>query len=228
MPLLEAAGHSVEAIDLPGARGELRGSEVSFDSYVAATVAAAERPGEPVILVGHSLGGRSISAAAEARPELVRALVYVAAMLPSPDRSEPRPATQDNIIAKGFYPVDSGASLMLDEGPARAGFYSDCSADDAQAAFARLVPQPLEAITGPVRLSYARWGSVPRYYVFTLEDRTIPIAFQRDMERSAPCVRTFELPCGHSPFYTHPRELAGMLCAIAREAREGEETGAGR
>jgi len=215
VPLLRAAGHSVEAIDLPGARREVAGVEVRFADYVAATVAAAERAGEPAILVGHSLGGRSISAAAEVRPELVKALIYVTAVLPSPDRLVPLTVADDNIIANAFYPVDAGASVMLDEAAARAGFYSDCSDADARAAFVRLAPQPVAAMTEPVRVTDSRWGRVQRYYVFTLEDRTIPLAAQREMERHAPCAQTFELPSGHSPFYTHPAELAEILCAIA-------------
>jgi len=215
VPLLRAAGHDVEAIDLPGADRRMPAAGVTFESYVAATVAAAERAGEPVILVGHSLGGRSISAAAEARPQRVRALVYVAAVLPSPDMRDTLPVADDNIIANGFFPVDGGASVMLEEGPARAGFYSDCSGEDAKAAFARLVPQPVQAVTAPVHLSHECWGSVPRYYVFTSEDRTIPVEFQRQMEQISPCVRTFELHSGHSPFFTHPRELADILNAIA-------------
>jgi hypothetical protein len=70
-------------------------------------------------------------------------------------------------------------------------------------------------MTAPVHLSHERWGSVPRYYVFTSEDRTIPLEFQRQMEQISPCVHTFELHSGHSPFYTHPRELADILNAIA-------------
>jgi pimeloyl-ACP methyl ester carboxylesterase len=217
VPLLRDAGHRVDAIDLPGADRQVPAAQVNFDSYVAATVAATERAGEPAVLVGHSLGGRSISAAAEARPDLVRALVYVTALLPSPDAELPAVA-DDNIIASAFFPADDGASVMLDEAAARAGFYSDCSDGDAKAAFARIVPQPLAAMAPPVVLTQGRWGSVPRYYVFTHEDRTIPIAMQQAMERAAPCARIFDLPSGHSPFYTHPRDLADILCAIAADS----------
>lgn len=217
VPLLAATGHRVEAIDLPGSDRGTPAAEVDLASYRAATVAAAERAGEPAILVGHSLGGRSISAAAEERPDLIKALVYVSAILPSSDQPVMLPSADDNIIANGFFPVDDGISVMLDEASARAGFYSDCSEADARTAFTRLAPQPIAAMTEPVHLTPERWGAVPRYYVFTREDRCIPIAVQQQMERAAPCARTFELPSGHSPFYTHPQALAKMLCEIATE-----------
>jgi pimeloyl-ACP methyl ester carboxylesterase len=218
VPRLLAAGHRAEAIDLPGSDRRIAAGRVSLESCREATVAALEQAEEPVILCGHSLGGRSISAAAETRPELVRTLVYLTALVPGVAGGPPLPQpANDNVIANGFFPADDGASVMLGKAAAVAGFYSDCSAEDADAAFSRLVPLPVRTMNDPLLVTWERWGRIERHYIFTLNDRTIPIAMQREMVATMPGTHTHEIPSGHSPFYSHPDELTAILLGIAAE-----------
>src|SRR5688572_25619526 len=80
---LEDAGHRVVTPDLPG-HGDDRTetAAVTLDAYAGRVCEALDAQAEPVILVGHSMGGVIITAAAERRPEKVRALVYLCAFLP--------------------------------------------------------------------------------------------------------------------------------------------------
>jgi pimeloyl-ACP methyl ester carboxylesterase len=77
LPLLRDAGHEAEAMDLPG-HGEDRtpASEVTLDAYADAVVSAL-RPG--TVLVGHSMGGYAITAAAERAAKRISKLIDVAA-----------------------------------------------------------------------------------------------------------------------------------------------------
>ena len=77
---LTKAGHTVITVNLPG-HGLLynNASQVTLQDYESAVVNALDLSQEEVILVGHSLGGLIISAAAEKRPDKVRSLVYLAA-----------------------------------------------------------------------------------------------------------------------------------------------------
>ncbi len=61
-PVLEGAGHDVDALDLPG-HGEdsTPTSEVTLESYVSRTVEALDASDEPMYLVGHSLAGLVIA-----------------------------------------------------------------------------------------------------------------------------------------------------------------------
>ena len=69
MPLLEAERHRVVALDLPGHGDDsIAVSALTLDAYVARIRAAVEAADEPVILVGHSLGGIAITQAAEVVP----------------------------------------------------------------------------------------------------------------------------------------------------------------
>ena len=59
VPLLEAAGHKVVAPDLPShGRDDTPIAEVTLDTYARRACEVAAAQSEPVIIVGHSMGGR--------------------------------------------------------------------------------------------------------------------------------------------------------------------------
>ena len=87
-PVLEAQGFAVHTMTLPGHGEKARfGWFVGMRDYVRAVGATADaivqKSGSPCVLLGHSMGGLVISAAAEARPSLFSALVYLAAFVPT-------------------------------------------------------------------------------------------------------------------------------------------------
>jgi pimeloyl-ACP methyl ester carboxylesterase len=70
LPGLRAAGHTVEAIDLPG-HGEDKTpvAEVTLDAY-ADRVCGVLAAGPPAVLVGHSMGGVVVTQAAARNKQL--------------------------------------------------------------------------------------------------------------------------------------------------------------
>jgi pimeloyl-ACP methyl ester carboxylesterase len=216
LPHLIAAGHEAIAIDLPGADGVMAAATVTLDRYRDALLGEIAGRSSTPILVGHSLGGRTVSAAAEARPDRVRALVYLAALVPQIAGQAPPPVPgKGNVIREGFVPTADGASVTISRAAAMEGFYSGTAADDAERAYARLVPQPLGPMRDPLVVTRERWGSVPAHYILTLQDRGIPVAAQRAMAAAMPGVVTHELRSDHSPFYSCPEELVRILLQIA-------------
>lgn len=215
---LSGAGWRAHAFDLPGHGGHARDpATVTFDDYVDAVVGVLEAQSEPVILVGHSMGGMVISEAAERAPEKIAKLVYLCAFLPGDgdtllklkDRG-PSPE-----LASGLRPSADGKTATVDREVARAVFYHDCAAEDAEEALDRLTPQPLEAYGHPVSLTPERFGRVRRAYVACTEDRVVPIALQREMAAAALTEASVEIACGHSPFLARPAELAAAVSALA-------------
>src|SRR5215470_4301341 len=75
--LLVAAGHSAMAVDLPGCGAHAVNSRIAdlrladYSDSVAETVRSSAVAGGPVTLVGHSLGGPTVTRAAETVPESV-------------------------------------------------------------------------------------------------------------------------------------------------------------
>jgi pimeloyl-ACP methyl ester carboxylesterase len=174
------------------------------------------RQAEPVILVGHSLGGLSITAAAERVPERIRQLVYLAAFILRDGESlymllDPS-APADSIPPKGsswditVSPVPPASSFQY--------FYNDCSEADVAIAAARLRPQANAPRLTRVSLTAERFGRVPRAYIETTNDQAVSLEMQRKMVASSPCAQIRSLPTGHSPFFSAPRALADALVSL--------------
>lgn len=219
---LEAAGHTVVAPTLPGMGGdEAALRAVTLEGWGAFAAAECRKlkerlGGAPVVLAGHSRGGIVISTAAEADPTAMDALVYICAMM-LPDgmsraefkaHEEPTPDF-DALIS----PVGNGAGTVVD--PVRAGpVFAQLSPPElVAAALPRLLAEPHGPRSTRLRLTAERWGSLPRTYVETLHDRTIPIASQRLMQRLSPGAKVVTLDADHSPYLSAPDELTAALIA---------------
>lgn len=217
VPLLEAEGHSVTAVDLPGHGDDttpLAGlTQAEYGRRVADAVEAAR---EPVVLAGHSMGGMAITQAAEYVPDRIAALVYVCAFLPGPGAS--LLALADGDAAARVIPnleVDEAAGLCTVAKAAHVEcFYEECDPGDAAAASARLTPESLAAFATPVAITEERAGSVRRIYVECVRDHAISIAKQREMHGARPPERVETIDTDHSPFLSRPDELAAHLLSI--------------
>lgn len=214
VPLLAAAGHAVDAPDLPGHGMGEAGRAVTLDDYVAAVCGHVRRHDTPVVLVGHSMAGVVISAAAEREPERVQDLVYVTAYLPADGQSLTDLARADpesRVRVARVRGTDKGAFVAVRDEALIEAFYGDSSMDDVAFARARLVPQAVAPMTQPVRLTRERFGRIPRLYIGCRRDRAITPALQRRMLAATPCARVVELDCDHSPFFSAPETLVATL-----------------
>lgn len=78
IPALESAGHTTHPLTLPGVGASASdSSDIGIQDWVDAVVTEIDAAGGPVVLVGHSGGGNVVWAAAEARADSVRRVVFV-------------------------------------------------------------------------------------------------------------------------------------------------------
>lgn len=220
-PLL-ALGHTVEAIDLPGSGDDPTPVEdVTLERYADAVCAAlADGPGRAV-LVGYSMGGVVVTQAAGNTPENVAALVFVAAFMPANGQSLvdltklPEGAgdmIQANLVVEGDPPVG-----RLSDEAATLAVYNRTDPEQAAPALARRRPQPLVPLITPVEIDDDTLAAIPRFYVHTLADNSIPPILQQRMMREHPCRAVVELDADHAPQLSATVELVTALDTFARE-----------
>ena len=217
---LEAAGHTVEALDLPGAGDDRTPVEdVTLESYAACAGAALARRPEPAVLVGTSMGGVVVTQAAGNDPERVASLVFVCAFMPANGQSMLDLARlpegegdliQANLVVEGDPPVGT-----LAPDAAIAAVYNCCTDEQAAWAVARRRPQPVAPLGSPVSVDDAVLASIPRSYVVTTKDRAMQLALQRRMIREHPCREVIEVDADHAPFFSATDELVAALDELA-------------
>lgn len=216
---LEKDGFKVKNVDLPGRSGNERAmSDVSLDLYRQTIATAIADEKSPVVLVGHSFGGFSISAEAEAEPEKIKTLVYVAAYIPKDGDSLLSMATADTGSKlgpvldinkeQGFAAVRPGAGggVFANDGPAQL----------QDVVSAALVNEPLAPLATKVTLTPSRFGKVDKVAIQTLRDQAVSSGFQTSMIKATPVRLVLTIDTGHAPFLTQPDALTAEIEKAAR------------
>ena len=217
---LKAAGHSVDAFDLPGlGDDDTPVSEVTLDGCAVRLCEVLATNSEPAIVVGNSMGGVIATQGAARCPERVAALVYVSAFLPKDGQSLldltklPEGAgdqVQANITIEGDPPV-----AVMPAAASRPALYGSCTEDVAAWAIARQRPQPIAPFVMPVSIPPGALEGINRYYVLCTRDRAIPPPLQRRMIAENVCVEVIELDTDHTPHLSMTNELAKALDQFA-------------
>jgi pimeloyl-ACP methyl ester carboxylesterase len=222
-PALEAAGHTVEALDLP-AQGQdpTPVEQVSLDAYAAKVIGVLSQ-GPPAVLVGHSMGGMSVTQAAARAPELIEALIFVAAFLPQEGESlldlTRRPEAAGDMIQANIQVDGEPPVARLSDEAARAAIYNCCTAEQAAWGVARRGVQPVVPMGQPLRLApdtFDAFAALPRRYVTTLQDNCIRPPMQRFMFERAGAAPVLEIDTDHAPYLSRPQELVEALHQLAR------------
>lgn len=214
-PALTQRGFNVHAPTLRGQVGNPRHPLlVTLKGYTDDIVRCAEQAGGRVTLLGHSLAGFAISAAAERRPELFSDLIYLTAAVPKLGRStlrdvasaDPAQVPKMQVRARAVFPRSHAANF----------FYNCCPADIQTRATELLSPQPVRPMLGRVRLSQARLGSVRKHYFECMQDRVATIEMQRQMQKNLTFQTIRTLDTDHSPFLSDPEALAVAIDTVTK------------
>jgi pimeloyl-ACP methyl ester carboxylesterase len=221
VPGLEAAGHMVEAIDLPGAAGDPTPvDEIDLRRYADHVVAQLAQRDEPAVLVGHSMGGMVITQAAALAPRRVVRLVYVCAFLPHAGQSllalTQLPEGADDQVQANLVVDGEPQVATLRPGSERDALFGCCTDAQVASAVARLVPQPLAPFLGPFDDPDDALTGLERAYVLCTRDRAIPPGLQRRMIAEHGVRRVVELYTDHAPFLSTTAELVAALDGFAR------------
>ncbi len=204
VPFLEKAGHTVIAPDMPGhGKNKMTAvQEITLQTYVDCVAEVLDKQSEPVILVGHSMGGMIVSQTAEYRPDKIKKLVYVCAFLLKDGESlhSRGGGHHDPINA----PYEKFKELLC----------GDCSDADARWMRALLVPPAGKLAGTTIHITSKNYGRIPRIYIECLRDKAILPPAQKQMYTDTPCERIITMDTSHMPLISAPEELAKNLLSV--------------
>lgn len=202
IPELQRLGHKAVRLDLPN---DPVASATRYADLIAEAIPANL---QDVNVVAHSASGLFLPLVPSRRR--VHRLVFLAAVLPQIgasliDQIKSNPSMM-NPEWLGKNPVD-------DDQIARQFLFHDCSPETAEWALTtRHLTNARQAIVETCPLEH--WPAVPCTYILCMGDRIIQPDWSRQAARERLGCDALELPGGHCPHVSRPRELAGMLAAI--------------
>ena len=220
IPLLKSKGHEVEAIDLPGS-GEDRTPipQITLETYTEKVCKVLDAQTESVILVGHSLGGITITQAAEYRPHKIETLVYLTAFLLRNGESRISVRNQDleSLAPRNTIYSEDQTYMIFRKEAAREVFYADCSDEDIAKAKSLMCSQAIAPLRTPMHITEENFGRISRVYIECLQDKAISHSMQKRMYTATPCQKVLSLNTSHSPFFSLPDVLSAHLASIAHK-----------
>lgn len=166
----------------------------------------------PVVLVGHSYGGKVITEMGDL-PN-VKALVFIAAFAPDAGESaggisQARPPQAFPNIAP-----DSDGYLWIKPDTFHESFCQDLSADEALV-MAITQKAPIGSTFGDTVTAPA-WKKKPNWYQISTADRMIAPENQRMMAERMRPQKTLTLDASHASLASHPAEVAALIEEAAK------------
>jgi len=221
-PHLKENGHTTIAIDNAShGKNTLKWTQVdSMATYNAELIEAIESINDKVVLLGHSMGGVTLTHLADIMPEKIDKLIYLAAFMTSPGKSVtdclqamPEEAASAE-LASIIKPVGDWVGIGLDTkniAGLKEAFCADCSDKDIELAAEHLIK-----VNSSVPNVYVPVTAAPleRHYIVCRQDKTIPEPQQREMISAFPDTVVHELDSSHSPFLSQPKTLARLINSI--------------
>jgi pimeloyl-ACP methyl ester carboxylesterase len=198
IPTLQADGHEVIAVQY---------SLESYEEDLATVKRTLNRVGSPVLLVGHSYGGATITGAGT--DDRVVGLVYIAAV--APDVGE---TVQDQL---NKYPSDifsrvevaDNLAWMLSSGTEF--FAGDLPEDEQKLVWATHFPPNVDLFNEQkLTADQVAWRSKPSWYLLATGDHTVHPDLQRWVS-SRMGAKVTEVASSHVPMLSQPDVVIGVI-----------------
>ncbi len=215
---LAVAGHSVQALTLPGKRsGDTDLAAIGLRTHVDAVLEVVDALQGPVVLVGHSGGGTIAWAVADSRPARIARVVFVDAV-PQPTGSvinDELPVVGDSVPLPDWSVFEPEDLIDLD--------------DELRAHFGAIaVPEPAGVANEPTHLDNEARFTVPVTIIacqFPADLIRQAIANEREWASEVAGMQHLEfieLPTGHWPQFTKPAELARSILSAVESSQTGQ------
>ena len=208
IPALQADGYEVIAVQY--------GLD-SFEEDLATVKRTLNRVGSPVLLVGHSYGGATITGSGT--DERVVGLVYIAAV--APDAGE---TVQDQLDK---YPSDIFSRVEVADGrawmlPSGTEFFAGDLSDEDQKLVWATHYAPVYNLFQQQKLSADNiaWRSKPSWYILATKDHTVHPDLQRWVSKRMGATVT-EVASSHVPMLSHPNVVINVIRKAVATVQNG-------
>jgi pimeloyl-ACP methyl ester carboxylesterase len=207
IPALQADGHEVIAVQY--------GLD-SFEEDVATVKRTLNRVGSPVILVGHSYGGATITAAGV--DDRVAGLVYIGAV--APDVGETVQQQLDKYPSDIFSRVEvaDGRAWMLPNGTEF--FAGDLSEEEQKLVWATHYA-PVADLFHQQKIKSTPWKSKPSWYILTTQDHTVHPDLQRWVSKRMGAT-VIEVESSHVPMLSKPDVVIEVIRKAAAAVQKNK------
>ncbi|KAG6775833.1 hypothetical protein POTOM_019332 [Populus tomentosa] len=196
-PMLEAAGHSITALDMSASGVNTKTLEEvrTFDQYNEPLIEfMANLPeNEKVVLVGHSLGGLNLAFAMEKFPEKISLAI---------------------LLLQSCLILSTSHRILVSSTPFQLTPIEDLT---LQALLNRPGSTFVESLSKANKFTEDRYGSVPRVYIVCTEDILLSPSLQRFMIEQNEVKEVMEIPADHMAVFSKPKELSECILELAQK-----------
>lgn len=217
---LEAAGQKVVVIELPGhGTDQTPPATITLKSYRDKVVSAITAINGEVVLVAHSAGGAVITAVADTIPERIEKMVYIAAAVPANGQSlvDITSMDTDSQLAAAVIPSADGTTGSIPDDKVFPLFCHDGSEEVKQLLIVNNRPEPFAPQMEKIVLkNIPKTAMIPKYYIYTTQDRVATIDLQKKVVAAAGIKNVFTLDSSHCPFLSMPDKVTGILMQIIK------------
>ncbi|TIT77368.1 MAG: alpha/beta hydrolase [Mesorhizobium sp.] len=208
IPALQADGHEVIAVQY---------SLESYEEDLATVKRTLNRVGSPVLLVGHSYGGATITGAGT--DDRVVGLVYIAAV--APDAGETVQDQLDKYPTDIFSHVEVADNLVWLLPSGTEFFAGDLPEDEQKLVWATHFPLHADLFNEQkLTAGQVAWRSKPSWYVLATKDHTVHPELQRWVSKRMGATVT-EVASSHVPMLSQPTVVIDAIRKAVAAVQNG-------
>ncbi|MBY8962876.1 alpha/beta fold hydrolase [Flavobacterium sp. D11R37] len=213
-----AVNANVEVINLPAHGIDLTdAAKVSLSDYVETVENRIRNYKGKVILVGHSMAGIIISQVAENMPDKIDKLIYVSAYLPKNGEDILSLSKKDkqSLVGNALQFNTGYTAATIKKDVIAPAVCADCPDYMKDILVKYHKEEPVKPLGDKVTLTKVKFGSIPKYYIHTTNDKAVGYALQQQMVKDNGGIKeTFMMNTSHLPFVVKPDEFVAIIKSI--------------
>jgi pimeloyl-ACP methyl ester carboxylesterase len=218
---LRKLGDRAFALDLPGhGASNINRSQATLTGYVDTVAGFIEgQDVKDMVLVGHSLGGMTISGVVQKIPSRIKRVIYISAIVPRDGESAIHTLPDGDAIARQMESMRSlpDPSAPVDEQMFRTDYIQDGTRDLQDFVLAALVPEPVAPMLEPVAMKDFYTCAVPQSFLVCEEDISRGPGHWHPNFSSRLANPTMRfVKAGHEIMFTAPVQCARALHELAQ------------